>query len=80
MRDPTRRAQSRPRSSFIDFANTLSARAAAPDDVIPDADALLDWLREHGLISARGRATEAARLRRDPEEAAAPPRALPAPA
>ena len=54
---------------FIDFANTLRRTRGRVDDVIPNADALLDWLREHGLLSARGRATEAARLRRDPDEA-----------
>jgi predicted RNA-binding Zn ribbon-like protein len=55
---------------FASFANTLHRTRGRVDDVIPDAEALLDWLREHALISARGRATEAARLRRDPDEAA----------
>ncbi|HET9540573.1 MAG TPA: CGNR zinc finger domain-containing protein, partial [Candidatus Limnocylindria bacterium] len=36
---------------------------------IPDGETLLDWLRAHELVSSRGRATEAARLRRDPDEA-----------
>ena len=54
---------------FIDFANTARRIRGRVDDVIPDAETLLDWLREHGLLSARGRATEAARLRRDPAEA-----------
>ena len=54
---------------FIDFANTLRRTRGRPDDVIPDAEALLDWLRGNGLLSSRGRVTEAARLRRDPEEA-----------
>jgi predicted RNA-binding Zn ribbon-like protein len=54
---------------FIDFANTVRRTRGRIDDIIPDADALLDWLRGHGLLSARGRATEAARLRRDADEA-----------
>ena len=54
---------------FVDFANTLRRTRGRIDDIIPDADALLVWLRGHGLLSARGRATEAARLRRHAEEA-----------
>jgi predicted RNA-binding Zn ribbon-like protein len=54
---------------FIEFANTSRRTRGRLDDVIPDAETLLDWLREHELLSARGRATEAARLRRDPDEA-----------
>jgi len=54
---------------FVAFANTLSHTRGAARDEIPNADALLDWLRAHDLVSSRGRATEAARLRRDPEEA-----------
>ena len=54
---------------FVAFANTLSYTRGKPHDDIPDAGALLDWLRVHDLLSSRGRATEAARLRRDPEEA-----------
>ncbi len=54
---------------FVAFANTLSRTRGAAHDDIPDADALLDWLRVHELLSNRGRATEAARLRRDPDEA-----------
>ncbi|HET6746330.1 MAG TPA: CGNR zinc finger domain-containing protein [Candidatus Limnocylindria bacterium] len=53
---------------FISFANTARHTRGRVEDVVPDAESLLDWLREHGLISARGRATEAARLRRDPDE------------
>jgi predicted RNA-binding Zn ribbon-like protein len=55
---------------FVDFANTLEHTRGEPRESIPDLDSLLDWLRGRGLISARGRATEAARLRRDPDEAA----------
>jgi predicted RNA-binding Zn ribbon-like protein len=54
---------------FVAFANTIVRTHGKAKETIPDADALLAWLREHGLISARGRATEAARLRRDPQEA-----------
>ncbi|HKO32647.1 MAG TPA: CGNR zinc finger domain-containing protein [Candidatus Limnocylindria bacterium] len=54
---------------FVAFANTLSYTRGAAHDDIPDADALLGWLRAHDLVSSRGRATEAARLRRDPDEA-----------
>ena len=54
---------------FISFANTERRTRGRVEDVVPDAETLLDWLRQHGLISARGRATEAARLRRNPEEA-----------
>lgn len=55
---------------FADFANTLSHSRGVAHDDIPDADALLTWLRDNALISERGRATEAARLRRSPDEAA----------
>jgi predicted RNA-binding Zn ribbon-like protein len=64
-------ADSEPRDSdelFVDFANTLSHTRGEPHDDVPDGDALLAWLRDHGLVSARGRATEAARMHRDPEE------------
>ena len=54
---------------FVAFANTLSHTRGAAHDDIPDGDALLDWLRVHELLSNRGRATEAAHLRRDPDEA-----------
>ena len=54
---------------FVAFANTLSLTRGKPHDEIPDAESLLDWLRAHDLLSSRGRATEAARLRRQPEEA-----------
>jgi predicted RNA-binding Zn ribbon-like protein len=54
---------------FVAFANTIERTRGRVRDVIPDSDALLAWLRRRGLISPRGRATEAARLRRDPQEA-----------
>jgi predicted RNA-binding Zn ribbon-like protein len=54
---------------FVAFANTLEYTRGEPDEKLPDIDALLDWLREHGLISGRARAAEASRLRRDRDEA-----------
>jgi len=56
-------------SLFVAFANTLRLSRGTTEDQVPDAESLLDWLRAHDLLSSRGRATEAARLRRDPEEA-----------
>ena len=55
---------------FVAFANTLSHTRGEPHDEIPDGESLLRWLRDRGLISARGRATEAAHMRRDPAEEA----------
>jgi predicted RNA-binding Zn ribbon-like protein len=55
---------------FITFANTLEFTRGRPNERLPDADALLAWLRAHGLLSSRAQATEGARLRRDPAEAA----------
>jgi predicted RNA-binding Zn ribbon-like protein len=54
---------------FVAFANTIVHTRGKATETIPDADRLLAWLREQDLISPRGRATEAARLRRDPQEA-----------
>ena len=53
---------------FVAFANTLSHTRGEPREALPDGEALLGWLREHGLISARGRSMEAARMRRDAAE------------
>jgi predicted RNA-binding Zn ribbon-like protein len=55
---------------FAAFANTLEHSRGVAQDAIPDVDALLGWLHEHGLISDRARASEAGRLRRDPAEGA----------
>ncbi|MEO8252147.1 MAG: CGNR zinc finger domain-containing protein [Chloroflexota bacterium] len=55
---------------FVSFGNTLEYKRGQPADSLPDVDSLLAWLREQGLISGRGLAAEAARLRRDPEESA----------
>jgi predicted RNA-binding Zn ribbon-like protein len=54
---------------FVAFANTLRHTRGIAHDEIPDAEALLGWLRAHDLLSSRGRATEGARLRRHPDEA-----------
>jgi predicted RNA-binding Zn ribbon-like protein len=54
---------------FVAFANTLEFARGEPVEQLPDADALLDWLRDAGLLSNRARATEAGRLRRDADEA-----------
>jgi predicted RNA-binding Zn ribbon-like protein len=53
---------------FISFGNTLEFERGQPLDAVPDITSLLAWLRERRLISGRGLAAEAARLRRDPEE------------
>jgi len=55
---------------FISFGNTLEYERGEPTDAVPDISSLLAWLRERRLISGRGLAAEAARLRRDPEETA----------
>ena len=55
---------------FISFANTLEDERGKPVDSVPDVTSLLAWLRERRLLSGRGLAAEAARLRRDGEESA----------
>ena len=55
---------------FITFGNTLEYEHGQPVDALPDISSLLAWLREQRLISGRGLAAEAARLRRDPDETA----------
>lgn len=54
---------------FVAFANTLELERGDAVDAIPDVDALLAWLRGHGLLSERGRAAETGRLGRDAAEA-----------
>jgi len=54
---------------FISFGNTLEFEHGNPVDSLPDVTTLLAWLRERRLLSGRGLAAEAARLRRDDEEA-----------
>lgn len=53
---------------FVSFANTLEYERGQPVDAVPDVTSLLAWLRERRLLSGRGLAAEAARLRRDGEE------------
>jgi predicted RNA-binding Zn ribbon-like protein len=55
---------------FVRFVNTLELSRGEPIEHLSDVDALLGWLRREGLISSRGRAAEAGRLHRDPDEAA----------
>ncbi len=60
-----------PRSDdlFVDFANTLAYERGEPVEHLPDIEALLAWLRDHGLISDRARAAEGQRLAHDAAEA-----------
>jgi predicted RNA-binding Zn ribbon-like protein len=53
---------------FISFANTLQYEHGKPVDSVPGVTSLLDWLRAQRLLSGRGLAAEAARLRRDEDE------------
>jgi predicted RNA-binding Zn ribbon-like protein len=54
---------------FISFGNTLEYERGQPVDALPDVTALLRWLREQRLLSGRGLAAEAGRLRHDADEA-----------
>jgi predicted RNA-binding Zn ribbon-like protein len=54
---------------FVAFANTLEFERGDPVDELPDASALLGWLRDHDLISDRARAVESGRLAHDRAEA-----------
>jgi predicted RNA-binding Zn ribbon-like protein len=54
---------------FVDFANTLAYERGEPVEHLADVDALLAWLRGHGLISDRARAAEGQRLAHDHVEA-----------
>lgn len=54
---------------FVRFANTLELSRGDSIERLPDADALLAWLHQEDLLSGRGRAAEAGRLRRSPDEA-----------
>ena len=55
---------------WVRFVNTLSFTHDRPTDRIPDADALIAWLRGARLLSERAASAERAHLRDDPEEAA----------
>ena len=56
---------------FVAFANTLELDRGEPIDAIPDADALLAWLRAHGLLSdadAQQRRAACGAMRRRPSD------------
>lgn len=55
---------------FVSFANTLEFSRGEPVEHVTDIESLLRWLHDAGLISSRGRAAEAGKLRRNPREAA----------
>lgn len=55
---------------WVRFVNTLAFTHGRPTDFIPDADALIRWLRGARLLSDRAASTERAHLRDDPDEAA----------
>jgi predicted RNA-binding Zn ribbon-like protein len=55
---------------FVALANTLRFDHGEAIEELADADALLGWLRDRGLISDRARAAESQRLAHDPAEAA----------
>jgi predicted RNA-binding Zn ribbon-like protein len=69
-RSETNREPEQGEELFVAFANTLEFNRGIPAETLPNPDALLHWLHDRGLISSRARASEAARLRRDPDEAA----------
>jgi predicted RNA-binding Zn ribbon-like protein len=69
---PKHGAQAEPEQEdelFVRFANTLEMSRGEPVEHLPDAEALLSWLRAQGLLSGRARAAEAGRLQRDADEA-----------
>ncbi|MGH2669945.1 MAG: CGNR zinc finger domain-containing protein [bacterium] len=55
---------------WVRFVNTLAFAHGRPADDLPDADALVGWLRKASLLSDRAASAERAHLRDDPEEAA----------
>jgi predicted RNA-binding Zn ribbon-like protein len=55
---------------WVRFVNTLSFTHDRPIETLPDADALIAWLRQAGLLSDRAASSERATLRDDPAEAA----------
>jgi predicted RNA-binding Zn ribbon-like protein len=55
---------------WVRFVNTLMFTHDQPTDFIPDADALVTWLRKSRLLSERAASAERAALRDDPTEAA----------
>ncbi len=59
-----------PGDLFVALANTLTYERGSPVEHLADADGLLAWLREQGLISDRARAAESQRLGLDEKAAA----------
>ncbi|MGH2488201.1 MAG: CGNR zinc finger domain-containing protein [Candidatus Limnocylindria bacterium] len=55
---------------WVRFVNTLAFSHGRSTDVVPDADALIGWLRRTRLLSDRAASAERALLRDDPDEAA----------
>jgi predicted RNA-binding Zn ribbon-like protein len=55
---------------WVRFVNTLVFTHGRPTDEVPDADALISWLRRARLLSDRAASAERAHLRDDPDEAA----------
>jgi predicted RNA-binding Zn ribbon-like protein len=55
---------------WVRYVNTLAFDHGRPIELIPDADALVVWLRGARLLSDRAASAERAHLRDDPEEAA----------
>ena len=53
---------------WVRFVNTLSFSHGRPTERIPDADALIGWLRMTRLLSDRAASAERANLRDDPDE------------
>ena len=55
---------------WVRFVNTLTFTHGRGTDDLPDADALVGWLRKARLLSDRAASAERAHLRDDPDEAA----------
>jgi predicted RNA-binding Zn ribbon-like protein len=68
----TREFMPEPPSSdvWVRFVNTLAFTHGQPADAVPNADALIGWLRRARLLSDRAASAERAQLREDPDEGA----------
>jgi predicted RNA-binding Zn ribbon-like protein len=55
---------------WVRFVNTLTFTHARGTDAVPDADALISWVRRARLLSDRAASAERAHLREDPDESA----------
>ena len=55
---------------WVRFVNTLAFTHGRGTDDVPDADALVGWLRKARLLSDRAASAERAHLRDDPDQAA----------